>query len=159
MRLFQLSLAVLTIAWPMAASAQTSAEAKRFVADLYGAYRGGGPDYLGRQAPSVFAPPLLALLRRAAAATPPGDAPDLDGDPICDCQDFDISQVRVRVVLASARHARATVRFRNFAQPQTVRLDLAAQGAHWRVSDVHTATSPSLIALLKRSLDHTHLRG
>ncbi len=35
---------------------------------------------------------------------------------------------------------------------RTVRLDLAAVQGHWRVSDVHTAETPSPVSYLARSL-------
>jgi hypothetical protein len=69
------------------ASAQTPADGRAFVTGLYGAYNGGEPDYLGRQAGAVFSPRLLSLVRKDQAATPEGEVGALDWDPICDCQD------------------------------------------------------------------------
>ena len=134
-----------------AAAAQDAASADAFVRHLYAAYHGAGPDYLGRQAGAVFAPPLLRLIRRDAAETPAGDAPNLDGDPICDCQDAGgLKLTEVKVEGGADGHATATVRFRIAADRRTVRLDLAAVQGHWRVSDVHTAETPSLAAFLRR---------
>src|ERR1700735_2592532 len=95
------------------ATAQDAAGARAFVHSLYAAYHGPGPDYLGRLAPQVFAPGLLALIRRAAASTPQGDVGVLDGDPICDCQDSGgLRNVEVTVVGAAGGQARATAHFR-----------------------------------------------
>src|SRR4051794_23684561 len=80
------------------AQAQSLPDAKTFVAGLYSAYqRQPGPDYLGKQVGEVFAPDLIALIRREAAGVPKGEVGALDGDPICDCQDYQISKVDVTV--------------------------------------------------------------
>jgi len=75
----------------------------------------------------------------------------LDGDPICDCQDQQITDVAVEAKPLSPGHVRARVRFRNFGRPQDVTLDLALGRHGWRVDDVHTRDTPSLIALLRQS--------
>jgi hypothetical protein len=135
------------------APAQDAASANAFVRSLYAAYHGDGPDYLGRQAGAVFAPSLLRLIRRDAAQTPAGDAPNLDGDPICDCQDFGgLKLTDVKVEGGQGGHATATARLRISADRRTVKLDLIAVQGHWRVSDVHTAETPSLVSFLTQSL-------
>ncbi|HEX3364068.1 DUF3828 domain-containing protein [Phenylobacterium sp.] len=139
------------------AAAQDAASADAFVRSLYAAYHSARPDYLGRQAGAVFARPLLRLIRRDAAQTPAGDAPNLDGDPICDCQDSaGLKLTDVKVEGGDGHHATATVRFRIAADRRTVTLDLAAVQGHWRVSDVHTAEMPSLVSFLTRSLRISH---
>jgi hypothetical protein len=76
----------------------------------------------------------------------------LDGDPICDCQDFGgLRNVALTVSGAAAGHARAVARFRIGVERRTVTLDLVAVQGHWRVSDIHTADTPSLVGLLERS--------
>ena len=148
------SLAVLIGAGPWtAATAQDLPQARAFVTGLYQAYHGDGPDYLGRQAASVFAPPLLRLIRRDAAETSAGEVGAIDGDPICDCQDFGgLHNLTVAVTGGAPGHARAIARFQFGAEWRTVRLDLVAVGGHWRVGDVRTAETPSLAALLERGL-------
>jgi hypothetical protein len=134
---------------PLSASGQDLPQAKLFVVRLYAVYHGAGPDYLGRQADAVFTPSLLALIRRDQANTPAGDAPTLDGDPICDCQDYEISNVSVNVAGTGPGRAQARVRFQNAREWRAVTLDLVAAHGRWRVGDVHTPGTPSLIALLK----------
>ena len=151
MRNLRYGLAALLLAWPFAASAQNLAQAQDFVAGLYAAYHGDGPDYLGRQAKTVFSPRLLALIRRDVARTRKGDAPSLDGDPICDCQDFEgLKLTDLKVAGAGPDHAVAAVRFRSAGETRTLRLDLVAVGGAWRVDDVHSADTPSLAAFLRR---------
>ena len=90
------ALAILVALSASPAAAQDLGGAKAFVTGLYTAYaRHPGPDYLGRQARQVFSPALLELMRRDAARTPKGDVGTLDGDPICNCQDYEITSVEV----------------------------------------------------------------
>jgi hypothetical protein len=132
------------------AQAQSLPEAKTFVTGLYSAYqRQPGPDYLGKQMGDVFAPDLIALIKREAAGVPKGDVGALDGDPICDCQDWQISEVEVAVSAPKPGGAEAEVRFQNAGEPRQVRLDLVAVQGRWRVGDVHTQDMPSLVKLLQ----------
>ncbi len=158
MRVGRYALAALIALTPAAAGAQDAVSAAAFVRKLYAAYHGRGPDYLGRQARVVFSPSLLQLMRREAARTPAGEVGALDGDPICDCQDFEISKVEVAVAGGSDGRALATVNLLNFGDPKTVKLDLVAVRGHWRVNDVHTADTPSLISLLQESLSRPKSR-
>lgn len=153
MRAVVVILATALLATPAAAAEPDVAAAKAFVARLYAAYSPDrpAPNYVGRQAPQVFTPELVKLMRRSVALTPKGDVPPLDGDPICDCQDFEISAVAVKVAARDAQHARAEVTFKNFGEPQTATLDLVAVSGQWRVADVHTANTPSLVGLLRNS--------
>jgi len=142
-----LSLALLA---PAPAHAQSQAGAHAFVLGLYQAYEHEpGPDYLGAKAARVFSPDLLALIRRDAAQTPAGDAPSLEGDPICDCQDEEITKVEVTVTETGKGRAQATARLLDIGKWRVVKLDLIAVRGSWRVSDVHTDATPSLVAFLK----------
>lgn len=135
------------------AQAQSLPEAQTFVAGLYSAYqRKPDPDYLGKQIGQVFAPDLIALIKREAASVPKGDVGALDGDPICDCQDWQISNIEVAVSAPKAGVAQADVRFRNAGEARQVRLDLVAVQGRWRVGDVHTPEMPSLAKLLQDSI-------
>jgi hypothetical protein len=134
-------------------AAQGLDQAQSFVAGLYGAYaKRPGPDYLGPQKGRVFSPSLIGLMRRDAAATPKGEVGALDGDPICNCQDYELSRISIKVDPTSAGAARATVSFQNFDRPQEVVLDLVATKGQWRVDDVHAEGTPSLRGLLTASL-------
>ena len=147
-----LCLGLLLLTAPMAASARTEASAARFVTGLYQAYLHGDPDYTGDRAADVFSARLLALIEQDADRTPEGDVPALDGDPICDCQDWEISRIRVRVSPKGRTRATAQVRFVNMKVPVSLRLDLVRQTSGWRVDDVHSANTPSLVRYLKDSL-------
>jgi hypothetical protein len=134
------------------ARAQDLAQARAFVERLCAAYaREPGPDYLNDQAKAVFSPALLELMKREAAHTPKGEVGALDGDPICNCQDYKITGVQVAVAAAGPAKARADVAFRNFDQKQTVTLDLVVVAGQWSVDDIHEEGIPSLVGLLMDS--------
>jgi len=132
--------------------------ARAFALRLYEAYRTGAPDYLGRDARRTFAPPLLALILRDRATTPSGDVGILDGDPICDCQDAEgVRATHLTITAAGPGRARARVTLRFPSETREMTLDLVAgrdagRGA-WRVADVHTSETPSLVRLLQQGLD------
>lgn len=150
MRIYGAFIAAALLIPGVSAHAQPLPEAKAFVTGLYTAYQHKpDPDYLGRQIGGVFAPDLIALIREEAAGVPKGDVGALDGDPICDCQDWQISDVQVSVTSEKAGLATAEARFRNAGEPQSVRLDLVAVQGRWRVADVHSASTPSLVGLLR----------
>ena len=138
--------------------AQDIPAARAFVQKLYSAYEHpasqSDPDVLGKSASRIFSPSLLQLIRRSEARTPKGDAPPLDGDPICDCQDPDgLHLVALAVNPVDSIHASAvaTLRFPGESKPSIVTLSLLATPAGWRVDDVATADMPSLRKFLQES--------
>lgn len=134
---------------PALARAQDLGAARAFVAGLYDG-RAETRDPLGEAAPRIFASPLLAAIRKDQHDAQ-GEVGALDGDPICDCQDdggMTVSKLAVSPV--DARRARADVTLRWPAnETRRVRFDLVVTSAGWRIADVHTAETPSLLDLLK----------
>jgi hypothetical protein len=138
---------------PLSAQAQSLDAARAFTQHLYSAYRGGHPDPLGRDAGRTFAPPLLALIHRDRATTPAGDVGILDGDPICDCQDSGgIRLTHLAIEAAGKGRAVANVTLRFPSETRSLKLDLVAWRGQWRVADVHTRDTPSLVRLLQDGL-------
>jgi hypothetical protein len=140
------------------AHAQDLASARAFVHALYGAYEHpatlDGPDVLGKSAPRIFSPSLLQLIRYDQAHTPRGDAPDLDGDPICDCQDFDGLRLSALTVTSSGpttASAHASLKFTGANAPVHVILLLVYTPRGWRIDDTSTADMPSLRKFLRKS--------
>jgi len=151
------SILVAALLAPLHAHAQDIKSARAFAWGLYRAYQNGEPDYLGKQASQTFAPHLLSLIRRDQADTKPGDVGSLDGDPICSCQDpSGMKATDVKVKALSARHAEAdvTLNFPDGVVP--VRLDLLEVDGQWRVADVHTKDTPSLVGLMESELSKEH---
>jgi hypothetical protein len=132
----------------------TLASAQGFVEGVYRAYCDDckGPDFAS---PRLLSPRLLALVRRDRRLTPPGDVGALDGDPICDCQDWMIRGVRVDIRAAGANRAVAAVRFRNTGRTISVTLDLLATRGGWRIDNIHSKSIPDLARFLS---DHTGRR-
>jgi len=70
------------------------------------------------------------------AAAKRGDVPELDGDPFVDAQDWEITDIAIHIDSETAAAAKATVTFKNFKEPHTVRLDLVKTPKGWRISDI-----------------------
>ena len=134
---------------PLSIQAQTLETAKAFTTALYGAYATGAPDYVGQNPERTFSPELLALIRKDQANTPAGEVGILDGDPICDCQDAEgLKLTDVTVAAVGQGKARADVTLKFPSETRSMSLDLVAHGGEWRVGDVHTGQTPSLVKLL-----------
>lgn len=125
----------------LAAPAPGSAEA--FVADIYSHYRGSIEHAPGVKLDSAsdirryFEPSLAAIIiADEAEADRKHDVPTLDGDPFVDAQDWDITDIAWTIQPVDARHADVSVHFKNFKEPQLVRLKLVRLKTGWRVSDV-----------------------
>ncbi len=134
------------------AHAQPRDAAQIFVQGLYDAYQHSDPVYVVDRAPTTFAPHLLALIRHDQATTPLGDAPDLDWDPICACQDdsgLKVERIDMTEVKPGRKVATVTLRFVTESVP--VKLDLVSVHGRWRVADVHTKDVPSLVVFLEES--------
>ena len=138
---------LMVIALP--AAAQDAASAKAFLTALYASYHGDGPDIFGKQASKVFSPRLRGLIRRDRELAH-GEVGALDGDPVCNCQDFEIKDVSVEATLKGPGLAQATAKFRNFGKPEVVRLDLVAGAGGWRIDNIHEDGTPDLAAYLAK---------
>jgi hypothetical protein len=139
------------------ARADEPAGARDFVARLYAHYphKAHAPPFepIGRSAAAVFDPAMVALLREMDRVTPKGDAPALDGDPLCDCQDDQGMTVRIGPVSrAGPASASAVVRIAFAGAPASdarqLKLDLVSLRGQWRVHDVLSKDMPSLRAYL-----------
>jgi hypothetical protein len=136
------------------AGAAEPAGARSFLVKLYAHYphRRGAPvfDATGRSAPLVFDVSLVTLIRDSNRLTPEGDAPPLDGDPICDCQDSDGMSARIGAIRASgasAASARVDLKFAG-GEGNRLDLDLVQSRGHWLVHDIHSKDMPSLRGFL-----------
>ena len=93
---------------------------------------------------AVFDAALARLLHPDPAS---GETP-LDFDPICNCQDFNISAVSSRRVASDGKLAVVEVRFVNGGNPVKLRYTLHRKGQQWQISDIDLPGQGSLVALL-----------
>ncbi|MGO8868263.1 MAG: DUF3828 domain-containing protein [Alphaproteobacteria bacterium] len=126
---------------PAFSAAEASPEA--FLKSIYDRYIGDAKKALGvpldseRKIRRYFTPELAALIikdqREAAKRKEP---PTLEGDPFVDAQEWQIAAVDIAVNHATADKALATVNFRNFDKPVTLRLELVQLKDGWKISDI-----------------------
>ena len=93
--------------------ASDAKSARAFLEQVYAKYAGSskGPDTLGKDAPDLFAPELLALIREDQRISQ-GEVGLLDHDPICSCQDSEGLQITaVQVTPTGQDRAKAKVSF------------------------------------------------
>ena len=140
MRPYLLSLAaLLTFATPAEAK-PTASGARAFLEALYAPYRGNGaqPVTLGQPARYYEAKLAQAIVAEAAAANSRGEAPELNGDPICDCQDYLPFQAKIAPMRLRGTRAKTVVTFEN-GRPQRLDIELIATKAGWRIYDIRTS--------------------
>jgi hypothetical protein len=160
MRRAPLALAVLASVLATApARAADDVGAKAFVRWVYSHYppyrRANGFDVFGRDMSRIFHPSLIDLMK-ADEKLGDDQAPDLDGDPLCDCQDDGGMTFKIESVRAPEfARASATIIRRGAVgerDDEVIVLDLALTSDGWRVYDVETKDTPSLRAYLIKSI-------
>jgi hypothetical protein len=125
----------------LAATARADATALAFVSGIYGAYRGKDGKGIALDSDAVlrryFEPSLAALIGKDQKdAAHRHEAPNLDGDPFVDAQDWDISDFDIAVNDTGPGKATATVKLVNQGDAATVVLDLVTVKADWRINDI-----------------------
>jgi hypothetical protein len=144
------------------ARAQTAPAAKAFLASVYRHYQSGskGIDFEGPGASLYFHSSLVALIREDIKANGPGNAPAIDFDPICGCQDWKgIWTLKIDVQLETPKRARASVSF-SLAPPKNPSKDSARRFAitlvpeHglWRIYDIEDDSDSSTTFALRKLL-------
>jgi hypothetical protein len=135
------------------ACGQSTASAKVFIASLYKGYQvSKPPNYLGGGADTVLTPAFLGLVRRDEDLAK-GEVGILDYDPICGCQDFDISNVRIKTNPAGKNKLEADVHFTNFGSEVIIGFALEGDGIRWRIADIRSKSTPSLYKYLEAKLN------
>ncbi|MFI4998590.1 MAG: hypothetical protein ACHQK9_01820 [Reyranellales bacterium] len=126
---------------------QPSAQA--FLEDLYRPYL--QKNYKGQpytEAARFFVPDLArAMDRDMAGAKRRGEPPTLDGDPFVDAQEWQVTDLVIRVS-GTGDLATGVVSFANFGKPKRLAIDLRKTPAGWRIADI-AGSSGSLRALYK----------
>ncbi len=147
-----------------------AAEAMAFISKIYADFHPDNTDFdhLQEGADTIFSPTLRDLIHQDAKQAD-GEVGYLDGDPICDCQDYDISDVRAdfsrtekgppaddTLKHGALKHGalRADVRFKNFGNTTQVGLSLIHTDSGWRIADIQTESTPSLVGALRHAVNN-----
>lgn len=122
---------------------------RAFVERIYSGY----PEFSPFAFPErFFAEPLTEAMAEDSRLSH-GEVGFLDGDPLCQCQDPSGLEAVVRDVRRPTRTtatANLDIRLTGY-EPRPVRLKLVRTPAGWRVADIATPDSPSLLSDLRRS--------
>jgi hypothetical protein len=140
-------------------SARYKIEAANFLRRLYANYDGKHQDVdlIGDHASQWFDPELAALIEAERSS---GEAGTLDSDPICDCQDYGHLSVRITVLTADGKGARASVVATETdtgfdadgRKPRAFTYDLVRMNGQWRIHDISEPQMPSLRQALQSDI-------
>lgn len=121
-----------------------------FLQSIYARYSAHGApvDVDDAGAATIYESSLLALMREDRRVLQ-GEAGVLDADPLCACQDHDVSAVKWVLASAGTDRWSARVSFKNLGVAQNVVLSLVHSAQGWRVADVASENIPSLRASLQ----------
>lgn len=126
-----------------------------FLEHIYSQYTGKGPQTLGNDAPNLFAPELLDLIREDQRKSQ-GEAGLLDYDPICSCQDFNnLKIIKIQTTPIGNDRAKAIVNFVNGGNLVEVGFLLVREAGQWRIHDIEEPNIPSLKRFLEDGLKET----
>jgi hypothetical protein len=92
----------------------------------------------------AFSLSLIRVIRAELRKTPKGEVGKIDGDPICNCQDWEnLSIAKLDVTRTGDSTAMANVTIKNMEATSTVKLLLVWTPQGWRIDDVSTTDTPS----------------
>ena len=140
-----------------AAPASTdAADAKAFLESLYAHYKTSSSNStfqpFDANAADVLDADTIALMKADEKALN-GDLGDIDGDWICDCQDYQSITATIAVQSATPTAAKATADFHDVidtsSKPHHDTFDLVKTAAGWRIHDMGTSDQPSLRKVLQ----------
>jgi len=144
------SLLVLLATVLMAAiAAATDATPKDLVAQLYQAHRSKhDPLVETKLLDRYFDAPLLKLYLKDKQEAK-GEVGRLDGDPLYNAQDMEISHFSISSPETAKGEAQVTVRFKNMGKSARIVYVLIPAGAGWRISDIRYDDGSSLKKILQ----------
>src|ERR1035438_1304591 len=148
--------AILLPAIPSAA--QDEASAKALLTNIFQHYGNGGKgaDYKS----GSFHSSLVALVNADVKATGTDVPAVLDGDPICDCQEWDGFWVlKMDVEMVTPQRAQAVVSFAIYTpknrpkdDSRTVKITLVPERGQWRIDDIEYLAEPQSDPAAPKSL-------
>ena len=161
------NMAATTNAAPTAAPAANTdaADVKAFLTGLYAHYAQPATDAGPSWAPmdvdakgnglEVMDPDLVALMHAYDKSQTGDEVGPIDGDWLCDCQDWEKITAVITVDSANATTAKAHSDFTDSSEPgktKHVTFELTKTAAGWRVHDIGTAEDASLRAVLTKAI-------
>lgn len=144
-------LAVIAISTGFAEAATVAGTPHAFLERLYAAYapHGKGNNFAYPEARVIVDSSLLALLHRDQIMSK-GEVGALDGDPVCQCQDWGAFKVQsIQTEMKAPGHATGDVAFAMEGRQETVRFDLVLENGVWKIHDLSSKDTPSLQAYLR----------
>jgi len=137
------------ILYALLMAGQPAEDPAAFIRRAYAGYEHSGFSPL-LHPEELFSPTLTQAIRTDGSG---GEVGYLDGDPLCDCQDYDRVTARILSIRRpNARSARARVHVT--LGPKEVRdltLSLVLTGSGWRIADIVGTDGHSLLKELQRS--------
>ncbi len=134
-----------------AASSASPASAEQFLRGLYAKYvHDGKPTpFVYPDAKTIADGGMMALLKNDQDKSK-GEVGAMDSDPVCNCQDWEsIKVTTLHVTMQGANAAAADVAISDMGDVQKFHYSLVWTKNGWRIHDIGTKDTPSLIAYLK----------
>jgi hypothetical protein len=131
------------------ATVQPAEDPAAFVRRAYAGYRHQGYSPL-KKPERLFSPTLTTEIQKDGSG---GEVGHLDGDPLCDCQDFKRITPRILSIQRPSGRA-ANVRLLvdlGFDKPRNLKLILTLTRSGWRIADIVDPSGHSLLKELQRS--------
>jgi len=132
-----------------AIAATTGATPKDLVAQLYQAHRSKHDPLVETQLLDRYFDAALLKLYLRDKKEAKGDVGRLDGDPLYNAQDIEISHFSISPSETANCEAHVTVRFKNIGKPTRIVYVLIQAGAGWRISDIRYDDGSSLKKILQ----------
>jgi hypothetical protein len=142
---------ILLAAAAAAAPGQPADTPRAFIQKIYAGYANKNYNPLSH-ADRIFAPRLVAAFNEDSRLAK-GEVGYLDGDPLCDCQDFVKIGAQVRSLSQpSKQSALATVHVTyGTGEARDLKLKLQRTSRGWRVADIGTKEEPSLLSAIEKA--------
>ena len=136
------------------ATSQPAESPASFIRRIYAGYSRKGYNPLATPG-KFFSPTLTAAIAKDSAG---GEVGYLDGDPLCDCQDYDRVSARIlSIKQPSARSANARVHVTlGPRESRDLRLSLVLTPSGWRIADVVGTDGHSLLRELQAANRAAH---
>jgi hypothetical protein len=129
---------------------------KQFLEGIYAHYTEGQSTFepLGKDGEQLFEHGLFVIIQRDALnSNAKNEVPLLDGDPFCDCQEYQkLKNVKIVAPETGNPHPMASVSFSNMGKTEHLQFELQPSGDSWRIYDISKPDVPSLREYLEKGL-------